>query len=260
MSLPVGHPWFVAEDMGEGITRLIERYIDPLLESNVWHVSGRDRDMVVDFANGVGALRPAIDPFSEGRPVIAVATHGHFDHIGGLHEFEDRRVHEADAEMARDPFPLRLRREDFTEGTEDIYDYYGFALPDLLVSALPAADFDVAAWSTPPVEPTVLLHEGDDVDLGDRRFVVLHLPGHTAGSIGLWEADTGILFSGDALYVDARLSWDDATAFVASLERIAELPITRVHAGHDRSFAGGEVGAAVSAALADPDLADPAPA
>ena len=36
--------------------------------------------------------------------------------------------------------------------------------------------------------------------LGDRHFEVLHLPGHSPGSIGLWERRTGILFSGDALY------------------------------------------------------------
>jgi glyoxylase-like metal-dependent hydrolase (beta-lactamase superfamily II) len=42
--------------------------------------------------------------------------------------------------------------------------------------------------------------EGDEVDLGDRCFEVIHLPGHSPGSIGLWEESSGTLFSGDAIY------------------------------------------------------------
>jgi glyoxylase-like metal-dependent hydrolase (beta-lactamase superfamily II) len=38
------------------------------------------------------------------------------------------------------------------------------------------------------------------IDLCDRVFEVLHLPGHSPGSIGLWERQTGTLFSGDAIY------------------------------------------------------------
>jgi glyoxylase-like metal-dependent hydrolase (beta-lactamase superfamily II) len=38
------------------------------------------------------------------------------------------------------------------------------------------------------------------IDTGDRHFEVLHLPGHSPGSIGLWEERSGTLFSGDAIY------------------------------------------------------------
>jgi glyoxylase-like metal-dependent hydrolase (beta-lactamase superfamily II) len=206
---------------------------------------------VVDFGNGVGALRPCIDPFTDGRSVVAVATHGHFDHVGGLHEFDDRRVHEDDAEMTRSPYPLRLRRPEFAEGTEEMFEYYGYPVPELLIRGLPERDFDVAGWVAPGAEPTVLLHEGDMIDLGDRSFEVLHTPGHTAGSACLWEVETGTLFSGDAIYVDAKLSWDDASAFTASLQRLAELPAQRVFAGHERWFNGDELRATVEGALRD---------
>ena len=42
--------------------------------------------------------------------------------------------------------------------------------------------------------------EGDVVETGDREFEVLHLPGHSPGSIALWERSSGSLFSGDAIY------------------------------------------------------------
>ena len=91
-----------------------------------------------------------------------------------------------------------------------------------------------------PATPTALLHEGDLLDLGDRVFTVLHLPGHSPGSIGLWEAETGILFSGDAVYRDGplldALPGSDVDAYIRTMHRLRDLPVRTVHGGHDPSF------------------------
>jgi glyoxylase-like metal-dependent hydrolase (beta-lactamase superfamily II) len=199
-------------------------------------VPGADVDLIVDTANGIGPLLPHVDPLTEGKPIIAFATHGHFDHVGGLHEFADRRVHGADADMTRSPWPMRLRREDFPEGMEDEYAYYDVPVPDVAVRAIPSAGFDVAGWVTPGAEPTLELADGDLIDLGDRSFTVVHTPGHTAGSACLFDEADGTLFSGDAIYVDAALSWVDAEAMAASLGRLRDLDARITHAGHERSF------------------------
>jgi glyoxylase-like metal-dependent hydrolase (beta-lactamase superfamily II) len=86
---------------------------------------------------------------------------------------------------------------------------------------------------------TRLVDEGDFVDIGNRQFEVLHLPGHTPGSIGLWESHTGILFSGDAIYDGPlldELDESDIGDYCQTMERLLELPVTVVHAGHDPSF------------------------
>src|SRR4029079_2251647 len=100
---PVGHPWFAAEDAGGGITRLWEPYVDDMMTSNVWHVPGDEFELIVAPPNGVGPLRPHVDPLTDGKPVIAFATHCHFDHVGGLHEFSDRRGPSHDARGTPDP-------------------------------------------------------------------------------------------------------------------------------------------------------------
>ena len=86
---------------------------------------------------------------------------------------------------------------------------------------------------------TRVVEDGDVIDTGDRRFEVLHLPGHSPGSIGLWEAATGTLFSGDAIYdgplIDT-IAGCDIAAYVRTMERLRELPVGIVHGGHDPSF------------------------
>jgi glyoxylase-like metal-dependent hydrolase (beta-lactamase superfamily II) len=249
--LPVVHPWFGAEDAGDGVTRLIETHVDPFLESNVWHVRGSERDLVVDAANGIGPLRPAIDALDDGRPVVAVVTHAHFDHVGGLHEFEDRRCHRADASMPS-PDDLRLLRKDFPAWLIEDYAWYGSPLPETVaLRGVPHRGFDPATWTAPPTDATAFLAEGDVVDLGDRAFTVVHTPGHTPGSICLWDAARGTLFSGDAIYVDSRLGWEDPAAFAASLARLRDLDARIVHGGHGRSFDGAELRTAIDAALRD---------
>ena len=92
-----------------------------------------------------------------------------------------------------------------------------------------------------PARVTRLVDEGDVVDLGDRRFEVLYLPGHSPGSIGLWEVATGTLFSGDAIYDGPLLDElpdSDIAAYCATMERLLTLPVRVVHGGHDPSFDG----------------------
>jgi glyoxylase-like metal-dependent hydrolase (beta-lactamase superfamily II) len=88
------------------------------------------------------------------------------------------------------------------------------------------------------------VREGDIIDLGDRVLEVLHLPGHSPGSIGLWEAASGILFSGDAIYDGPLLDeieGSDIPAYVATMRRLGSLPARVVHGGHDPSFDGARM-------------------
>jgi glyoxylase-like metal-dependent hydrolase (beta-lactamase superfamily II) len=177
--------------------------------------------------------------------MIAVATHEHFDHIGGLHPFEERWCHPADAAGIREPRGLALLREDFRPGLEDEIRRYGYEPPDRVVTALPWDGFDLAGWRTTGSEPTRLVEDGDLVDLGDRAFEVLHVPGHTPGSIALWDASDGLLLSGDTATLDDPLHAEDEDAFIASLERLRELPVQLVCAGHSRPFGREELRALI---------------
>ena len=69
------------------------------------------------------------------------------------------------------------------------------------------------------------------------------MPGHTPGSLALFEEATGLLFSGDTLYRDIVLPIEQANldVYVESLRRLREVPIRIVHGGHGPSFGGAAV-------------------
>ncbi len=110
---------------------------------------------------------------------------------------------------------------------------------EALVDALPHRGFDPGSFQTTSTDPTLVIDEGDPIDLGDRHFEILHLPGHSAGSIGLWEARSGTLFSGDAIYDGPlldELPESDIPTYLETMKRLRELPVEVVHGGHDESF------------------------
>ena len=115
----------------------------------------------------------------------------------------------------------------------------GYDISGGLLTAVPHRGFELARHLLEPASATRVLNEGDVVDLGDRSFEVLHLPGHSPGSIGLWERSTGTLFSGDAIYDGPLLDeipGADIDAYVVTMRRLRDLPVVIVHAGHDASF------------------------
>jgi glyoxylase-like metal-dependent hydrolase (beta-lactamase superfamily II) len=237
--LPVAENWFRRACFSGGITLLDEPHVAAFARCNIWHVRGRDRDLLIDTGLGLVSLRAAAQDLFE-RPLTAVMTHAHFDHVGGASEFDDRRVHELEAaEMSAPRGFAGLRAADLGSDLVARVRTAGYEIPEVLLDALPHAGFSLAGYQVPPAPPAHTLRDGERLDLGDRSFEVLHLPGHSPGSIGLWESRTGILFSGDALY-DGPLLYElpgsSLEAYLPTLRRLRELPVTVVHAGHDPSF------------------------
>ena len=65
---------------------------------------GRDRDLLFDSGSGVVSLIGQF-PSMRDRPILAVASHTHFDHIGSHHEFSERACHSLEAEVLAAPSP-----------------------------------------------------------------------------------------------------------------------------------------------------------
>jgi len=238
--LQVANRWFERKMLSDQITWLWEPHVHPFLRCNIWHVRGRDRDLIVDTGLGLASVRDELASMLD-KPVIAVATHVHYDHVGCLHEFETRVMHRIEAPLM-DPY------EDFAEliagrfPADALKEYAesGYVIDDgPLITAIPHASFDPETFMITPTRPTWEVDEGDVIDLGDRSFEVLHLPGHSPGSIGLWERESGTLFSGDSIYDGPlldELPGSDIAVYLKTMKRLREIPVNVVHGGHDASF------------------------
>ncbi len=200
MTLPIADQWFTFDRVSDDITLILEPYVTRLEQCNIWHVRGRDRDLLIDTGMGVASLHEASRHLFD-KPVTAIATHTHIDHVGSFHEFADRVAHPAEAgQLERSAPNFSLYRHEHPAEFIEAVERAGYQLGATFISALPHADFDLHRLVRPAAPATRLVDEGDVIDLGDRVFEVLHLPGHSPGSIGLLEVKTGTLFSGDAIY------------------------------------------------------------
>jgi len=151
------------------------------------------------------------------RPRYIVITHAHFDHIAALPELAvawpgaDIAVHPAEA-VKLGPRSQELHREDFRD-----------------VGAVAYVD---ALWKPLP-EASLLLNEGDTLG----PFRVLHVPGHSPGSIAFYWEEQKLLMSGDTLFNAGvgrtDLYGGDVELLKKSLSRLFTLPEdTEVYPGH----------------------------
>ncbi|MCL2043301.1 MAG: MBL fold metallo-hydrolase [Treponema sp.] len=171
-----------------------------------------------------------IDPGEDGSRIIGyldhhnlfpeyiLLTHGHFDHIGALPALSAKygkrhiAIHAADAEyLGPDSYPVHNRSISIAAGSSAYLD---------------------ALWEEMP-PPDSTLEEGSTIG----SFSVLHLPGHTPGSIGLWDKDSGVLFTGDTLfegdYGRTDLPGGSEEQLFASLKRIFSMDGNiQVYPGH----------------------------
>lgn len=224
---PVSEQWFSTQKISDNLYLISEPYYYWWNRANIWLIKGRDRDLLIDTGLGVSSLRQYLASLID-KPLLAIASHIHFDHAGGIHEFEHRAIHAAEAEALR---------------TGDDYEALctpaqGWVLEEHF-EQLPYAGFTVEQYTLQGAEPTDILQAGDVLDLGDRAFEVLHLPGHSPGCIALYEPRSQDLFSGDVIYDGElldELHCSHIPTYINTYERLQKMAISTVYPGHYTIF------------------------
>ncbi len=223
----VRDPWFETERIRDGLFCITEPGYTRVNRANLWLIRGRDADLLIDTGLGVSSLKAYLADMLD-KPLKVVASHVHFDHSGGCHEFDEVYIHanEHHALCSGDP---RLICSDPALGF----------VPDDDFHELPWEGFSADAYAVAACPQAQVLQHGDVIDLGDLAFEVQHLPGHSSGSVGLFNARNGQFFSGDVVYDGELLDeLEDSVIddYLVSMERLLQLPADEVRPGHYNSF------------------------
>jgi glyoxylase-like metal-dependent hydrolase (beta-lactamase superfamily II) len=209
----------------------IECVVVGLIETNCWlypldgESEGKRHCVVIDPGDEAPKIISLLTKLNW-VPRHIFLTHGHFDHVLALPNlletfakgvFGDEKppqigIHRLDANyLGKDA--LSVHRRCFSAAGESP------AFLDSNWKPLPEAD--------------TLFEEGDTAD----PFKVLHIPGHTPGSVGFYDEEAGVLFSGDTLFMGAwgrtDLPGGNEEDIYKSLKRLLALNgDIRVYPGH----------------------------
>jgi glyoxylase-like metal-dependent hydrolase (beta-lactamase superfamily II) len=229
--------WFQTEDVGDGVTLVTEPNAAEFIRGNFFIVDCSEATLVVDSGLGLASIGAELPAEMRGS-VTLVLTHAHNDHRGGGPEFDVRLAHRLEQEVLGTRVHGRTRPSDWPAENLRAAASSGYTFPPYMLVRPPYDGFDPDESCLARARAPAFVDEGDRVAIGSREFTVLHLPGHTPGGIGLIEEATGVFFSGDLLYdgplVDG-LPESNAADFAASVARIRDLPIGRMHGGHGPS-------------------------
>lgn len=232
--MPVIDHWFVTTQIRDDLSVIVEPGVRSLLRANIWHLRGRDRDIIIDTGLGIASLREQL-PHLFARDPIVVITHAHLDHLGGAHEFDLCHAHPL--ENITDPTGGSTLRGH--ELAEELGLSSTQPVPAWLIKAVPHPGYRPQDYTLRPARNCASLTDGQIIDLGDRQLRVLHLPGHSPGGVALYDAADRALFSGDVIYdldIDEQLldelHGSNIDDYVTSMRRLKDLDVGVVYSGH----------------------------
>ncbi|WP_304508095.1 MBL fold metallo-hydrolase [Anaerotignum sp.] len=208
--------WFTIDEI-DADTHIISEYRH-WEETHCYLLEGQKYCLLIDTGLGISDISQEVRKLTD-KPVIAVATHIHWDHIGGHKYYPDFYAHEAELNWLNGEFPLTID-----------------TIRDMVIDRCDLPEnYDVNTYEFFQGTPTRILHDGDTIDLGGRVITALHTPGHSPGHLCFWEPQRSYLFTGDLVYKDTLFAYypsTDPQAYLASLEVIAALPVKRVFPAH----------------------------
>ncbi len=194
---------------------MIERVVAPPLGANVYLILD-DRKALVDVGGDFSFIHRAVSRYIDIKELeYIILTHTHFDHASATKDLRDV----SGAEVV-----LHEKEYDFAKLQNFSSSFFGINFP--------------------PFEPDTLLKEGDVIDLGRLRLKVIHTPGHTPGSICLYDEDERLMFTGDTVFPNGGFGRVDfpggnAIEMIESLKRLTEFDIEMLYPGHDEPVNNG---------------------
>lgn len=193
------------------------------LETNcylVWEEESK-HCLIIDAADDGVFISEEIEKLGL-KPIMIMATHGHFDHVMGVLALKL---------IYKIPFACSSKDEFLLKRQQETAEF--FLRRKIKVPNLKKIDLD--------------LDKETDVKLGTERFEIIKTPGHSPGGVCFYLAKQNLLFSGDTLFKNAvgrtDFGYGSAKDLQKSLKKIFKLPKkTIVLPGHgQKTVLGAEI-------------------
>ena len=193
MQIATAETLYQTRSLDDGVTHIWEPHIQPFYRCNVWHVHGRDRDLLVDpaWASSACDASSASCPAAGSRPSPATPISTISAPITNSPIGPCTRPRPI-SWLSRPAAHLRRRLREGRYAGRDVHNASAGRLSLRRLPGEPGAGH-------PPARRRRHRRSRRPALRGDPPA------GHSPGGIGLWEAATGTLFSGDTIY-DGRWS------------------------------------------------------
>lgn len=195
--------YFLKKKLDSGIT-LIEDYS----VTKMYLIEGKERAVLIDTGIGFRRLREYVSIITR-LPVDVVITHGHYDHAGGIRQFDKIYMAREDVALLADIDDLKLRLN-YARGLCAKH-----CSPDLLT--------EEALLNTGENPEIHFLDNLQTFDLGGRILTAIHVPGHTAGTYAFYDDLSESLFLGDACNPSSYMFLNQSVTIEAYLESVKKL-------------------------------------
>lgn len=188
-------------------------------------LEGNGQAALIDTGIGLPGLDVLVKELVH-EPVNVILTHGHLDHIGGSGLWENVWIYEADNEIRK-----KHQSPEYRRIIRELSDETGIKISE--------ENMKSCVFMCAP-EKVHFLEEGL-YEFGGRELEVIYTPGHTAGSICLFERKTQRLFTGDTVCEKrVMLSFPESLSPGIYKKSIGKLlgyseDISEIYSGHNRN-------------------------
>ncbi|PJO43665.1 MBL fold metallo-hydrolase [Lysinibacillus xylanilyticus] len=185
---------------------------------------GEEKAALIDTGLGIDNIKRITDQLTN-LPIIVLTTHVHWDHIGSHGEFKNIYVHKDE----EDWLVNGIKKLSIEQIRKDVSRDITIPTPET---------FNPDTYKPFQGNPTGLLNDGDEIEIGNRKLTIYHTPGHSPGHISILDNSKGYLFTGDLLYdgtpVYAFFPTTNPVDLTQSLKKISNIPnVTKIYGGHN---------------------------
>ncbi|MDA1633796.1 MULTISPECIES: MBL fold metallo-hydrolase [Bacillus cereus group] len=185
---------------------------------------GEEKAALIDTGLGIDNIKRITDHLTN-LPIIVLTTHVHWDHIGSHGEFKNIYVHKDE----EDWLVNGIKKLSIEQIRKDVSRDITIPTPET---------FNPDTYKPFQGNPTGLLNDGDEIEIGNRKLTIYHTPGHSPGHISILDNSKGYLFTGDLLYdgtpVYAFFPTTNPVDLTQSLKKISNIPnVTKIYGGHN---------------------------